>query len=155
MTLMDEIDANGNVVKSNIVLGMYDKLPFGHQWVPHTPTLQEAQTTMITQIELWRDAACQADVSTTVGGTVYPWQADKRSQELLNSVLAMASNGIPCPTVWRSSNNINVAVTQADLVGIAAAMAASTQAAYARSWVLKAQALQQGATIDSVNAITW
>jgi len=154
-TLMDEIDGQGQVVKSNITLGMYDQLPAGHQWVPHVQTLGEAQTDMNAQIEIWRDAACQVNVQSTVSGTVYNWQADQRSKDLLDSVLSLMSHGIAPPTIWRSADNINVAVAPADLIGIAGAMAGSTQAAYAHSWALKASIFSDGVTVAQVNAITW
>lgn len=102
-------------------------------------------------IEAARDAACFADVA----ALSRTWQADKRSQELLGQAIALAGAGLPLPAVWRDAGNADMTVTAlADLLAIAGAMAAQTQAAYAHSWALKAQ-IDAAATAAEVDAVVW
>lgn len=153
--LYDELDRNGVVVRSGIVLGMYDTLPDGHQWVPYVPDLALVKTGRKLDIEAWRDAACCAPCLVPVGGVSHTWQADERSQALLSNAVNLAGAGvIPAPVVWRTADNINVTVTLADLKAIAATIAAQTQAAYTHSWNLKAQ-VDAAAAIADVQLIVW
>jgi hypothetical protein len=143
--------ADGAVIKSGLTLGMYDTLPAGHQWVDHVPALAEAAAVKLLEIQAWRDASCSANVTVPVSNVPYSWQADKRSQDLLSNSVSMVSGGvIPCPTVWRSADNINVLVGIQDLKNICAAIALQTSTAYAKSWALKAQV----AACTSVSQIT-
>ena len=119
--------------------------------VPITP-LPEAKESKKTEICAARDAACYAPVSAL--GHVF--QADARSQELLGGLINLGQlPGFPMPTAWRSLNDTNVPIQSlADLVQIAAAMAAQTQAAYAKSWQLKA-AVDAATTNAEIEAIKW
>ena len=110
--------------------------------------LNAAKTAKRTQIEQDRDTACYANVS--VNG--HSWQADARSQELLASSILLAQAGAYTPAVWRDANNVDVAVTLADLVGISGAIALQTQTAYATSWARKA-ALDVATTVEQVEAV--
>jgi len=95
------------------------------------PTREEKLTT----IERERDATCITSV-TALGRA---WQADARSQQLLNAAITLAQAGLPLPTVWRDADNSDLPVTGlADLLAIAGAIAAQVQAAYAASWAAKA-----------------
>ena len=153
--IYDELDATGAVVRSAITLGPYDSLPDGHQWVPHAVGLDEARAAMRSQIETWRDAACEANVAVPVGGVAYQWQADARSQQLLGTAVSLSAAGaIPAPAVWRSATNVDVTVTLADLKTIAATIAWQTNQAYGHSWALKA-ALDAATTPEAIAAIVW
>lgn len=113
-------------------------------------TLQEAKVAKNAYINAMRENACLSNVTTGLG----TWQADRRSIELLNGAIALASNGIPPPSAWRTADNINVAITLSDLVAIMVEISAQTQTAYAKSWYLKEQ-VQAATTIDQVVAIQW
>ena len=117
---------------------------------PHPDAmLAEAKAAKKRQIEAERDAACEQPV-TALGRT---WDADRRSQELLASAIALAQAGAPLPPVWRDYDNSDMPVTSiADLLAISGAIAAQTQQAYATSWARKA-AVDAATTIDEVEAV--
>ena len=102
---------------------------------PHPDAiLAERKAAKKRQIEAERDAACVQPV-TALGRT---WDADKRSQELLAYAITIAQAGGALPAVWRDHNNENMPVASiADLLAIAGAIAAQTQAAYTASWARK------------------
>ena len=111
--------------------------------------LSRSRANKLAQITRDRDAACVADV--TVLG--HPWQADIRSQQMLASAILLAQAGVYTPTVWRDADNNNMPISSvAQLVSIAGAMAAQTQAAYAASWARKS-ALEAATTIADVEAV--
>ena len=114
---------------------------------PHPDAmLAEAKAAKKRQIEAERDAACEQPV-TALGRT---WDADKRSQELLNGAIALAQAGGPIPAVWRD-NDMPIADIS-DLLTIAGAIAQQVQQAYATSWARKA-AVDAATTIEEVNAV--
>lgn len=117
--------------------------------------LQDAREQQKAIINNARDAAAYADVQAAIGGTVYAWQADARSVSLLNGAITLAQNGGALPPEWRTSDNINVPISAlADLLAIAAAISASVNAAYAKSWTLKAQ-IDAATTVADVQAVVW
>jgi hypothetical protein len=100
------------------------------------------------QIEAERDAESVQDVE----ALARKWQADKRSQELLASALAIANAGGPLPAVWRDADNNDMPINDvSQLLAIAGAIAAQTQAAYAKSWARKA-AVDAATTEGEVDA---
>ena len=114
--LYDELDAQGNIIRSNILLVPGLSLPEGHSWVEHTITLEEAKASKKTEIEEARNKACFIPVS-AIGHT---WQVDTRSQTLLSSAILLAQIGAtPVPPTWRSIDNVDVPVTLDDLKTIA------------------------------------
>ena len=117
---------------------------------PHPDAmLAEAKAAKKRQIEAERDAACEQPV-TALGRT---WDADKRSQELLNGAIALAQAGGPIPAVWRDHDNNDMPIANlSDLIAIAGAIAQHVQTAYATSWMRKA-AVDAATTIDKVNAV--
>lgn len=117
---------------------------------PHPDALLvEAKAAKKRQIEAERDAACEQPV-TALGRT---WDADKRSQELLNGAIALAQAGGPLPAVWRDRDNNDMPIADlSDLLAIAGAIAQQVQTAYAASWARKAAA-DAATTIDEVNAV--
>lgn len=118
---------------------------------PYVPNVARVKAAKFAEIEASRDAAVAAN-ATALG---YQWQADDRSVKLLNGAITLGAQGAPLPAVWRTADNINMPVSSlADLLAIAGAIAAQTQTAYARSWVLKA-AVESATTIQQVEAITW
>ena len=103
------------------------------------------------EIEQWRDAACCADIH-ALG---HIWQADTRCQMILSAAIALATNGLPMPPVWRDVENNNVPITGiGELLTIAGAVAEQTQTAYAISWGLKAQ-VDAAETADELAAVIW
>lgn len=103
---------------------------------PVTKPIESLKLDKISTIEKARDSATHADVSAL--GTM--WQADQRSQELLTSAITLAQSGLPLPPTWRDSFNNDLNITSiSQLLSIAGAIALQTQAAYSRSWQLKAQ----------------
>jgi len=123
------------------------------QVLPADPIpLDELKNIKRAEIRAARDAACYAPVSAL--GHVF--QADARSQELLGGVINLAQlPGFPLPTVWRSLDDVNVPISSlTDLVTIGGALAAQTQAAYAKSWQLKA-AVDAATTNAEIEAIKW
>jgi hypothetical protein len=98
-----------------------------------------------------RDIRCTTDV------IVYgrPWQADLRSQDLLNKAVVLALAGAPLPTAWRDSNNSDMPITSVEqLVVIGGAMAHQTELAYHRSWELKA-AIWAATSEEELSMIEW
>jgi len=103
------------------------------------------------QINQMRDTVCYAPVQ-ALGHT---WQADMRSQDLLNKAISLASLGLPLPTVWRDADNVGMPITSiADLLAIAGAIALQTQAAYELSWSLKAQ-VDAATNLEEVEMVQW
>ena len=117
---------------------------------PHPDAmLAEAKAAKKRQIGAERDAACEQPV-TALGRT---WDADKRSQELLNGVIALAQSGGPIPAVWRDRDNDDMPIAGlSDLLAIAGAIAQQVQQAYTTSWARKA-AVDAATTIYEVNAV--
>lgn len=126
-------------------------LPSGALDAEPTAPLPNVKAAKVREIETARDAACALDV--TALGT--QWQADDRSQKLLSSAITLASAGLPLPSVWRDSLNNDLAITSiSQLLAIAGAMAVQTQAAYAKSWTLKAQ-VNAASDVATINAVVW
>lgn len=116
---------------------------------PPPDPIAEAKAAKRAQITAERDAACVAPVQ-ALGHT---WQADPGSQALLTKAVTLASVGLPLPEVWRSRDNYDMPVDSiGDLLAIAGAMAAQTQAAYATSWARK-DALAAAETIEEIDAV--
>lgn len=116
---------------------------------PPGPSLDSVRALKLAQITKDRDAACFAD-ATALG---HLWQADSRSQQMLASAILLAQAGVYTPTVWRDANNVDVPIANvAQLVAIAGAMAAQTQAAYAQSWARK-QALEAATTVEQIEGV--
>ncbi len=111
--------------------------------------LQAIKAAKLAQIERDRDAACYANVS--VFGR--PWQADPRSQSLMATAILLVNIGVPLPAAWRDADNSNMPLTHvSQLVQIAGAIAAQTEAAYATSWARKT-ALEAATTAAEVGAV--
>ena len=115
--------------------------------------LAKSKAAKIAEIIAARDAACDADVT----AHARQWQADKHSQLLLGQAISLASAGLPLPPVWRDAANAEMPIVSiADLLTIAGAIAAQTQAAYSKSWALKAQVNDKLTdTVAKVKAIAW
>lgn len=114
-------------------------------------TLDEVKAVRRFAVEGNRDI----EIAKNVTAHARPWQADRRSQELLGQAISLAQAGLPLPAAWRDANNSNMTIsTIADLLAIAGAIAAQTQTAYAKSWDLKAQ-IDAATTTAEVEAIIW
>lgn len=116
---------------------------------PAPDPIAEAKATKREQINAERDAACIAPVE-ALGRT---WQADEGSQALLNKAITLAAAGLPLPVVWRDADNVDLVITDlAQLLAIAGAMAAATQAAYTDAFARK-DALKDADTLAEIEAI--
>lgn len=80
------------------------------------------------------------------------FQADEASQIVLTKVLVVGA--VPDGFFWLDANNQPVPMTFAQLQGLAAAMLAQGQAAFAKLQQLKS-AVRAAATIDAVAAVVW
>lgn len=123
----------------------------GANFAAPIPALADAKSAKIAEIISARNAACEADVT----AHSRQWQADKRSQELLNSAITLAASGLPLPTSWRDVANSDMPISSiSDLLAIAGAIAVQTQTAYATSWVKKSQ-VAAAVTVADVQAVMW
>lgn len=149
--LYDEYDANNNLVATNILLIPGLKLPEGHRWEVHLPSIEELKSEKRSYIENNKLNTRLQPVS-ALG---YTWQADTLSQTLLTSAILLAQIGAaPVPPTWRTLDNIDVSVSLDDLKTIAGAMAAQTQYAYSTSWNLKAR-VDAATTAEELASIVW
>ena len=118
--------------------------------IPPKP-LAEVKANKLQQLEAARDRAATLNVT----AHNRQWQADERSQRLLNSAITLSATGAGLPLVWRDVENNNMPITViGELVDIAGAIAAQTQEAYLRSWVLKTD-LAAATTVEAVELIVW
>lgn len=119
------------------------------------PSLDSFKADKKQKIEEWRDIARCSDVVVEIGGVFHTWQADKVSKDLIGDTINLVSNNAATiPPVWRTIDNINVAVTLADLKSIASAMATQTNNAYIHSWQLKSL-VDAATTKAQLEAIVW
>lgn len=151
MNYYDQFDQANNRVYSKIILVPGMSLPEGHYWKEHEPTLEETKLAKLEEIAFNRNLAKYANIE-VLGHT---WQADTISQSLISQAISLDQAGVvAAPTIWRDFDNNNVEVTIDQLKSIAAAMAQSTQQAYIKSWILKAQ-VDTAEDVATVNSITW
>lgn len=115
---------------------------------PPPPTLTDAQSLQIAEIEASYQSAIQLPVSYM--GTTF--QADATSQDVLTKSLAPGS--VPSGFFWLDANNNQVPMTFQQLQGLAAAMLAQGQTAFAKKTMLKQQ-VRSATTVSAVQAITW
>lgn len=113
-----------------------------------TPPLATAQAQQISRIESAYQNAIQQPVAYL--GTTF--QADSGSQDVLAKVLVAGS--VPTGMFWLDSNNTPVAVTFAQLQGLAGAMLMQGQAAFAKKTGLKAQ-IRSATSVADAQAIAW
>lgn len=82
------------------------------------------------------------------------FQADAASQDKLNSALVALNGQAPAGFYWVDADNNQVAMTFAQLQGLAAAMMAQDWAAFQHLQVQKA-AVRAAASVEAVQAIAW
>jgi hypothetical protein len=119
---------------------------------PPPPTLEQIKQRAHAKLNQERDSAITEGVQ--FAGNVF--DADDRSRTNLIGVVAAIQAGIPLPDgfAWRSKDNKDIPKTQADLVGLAAAMLQHVNGAYQKSWSLKATA-DAATTKEAVEAVKW
>lgn len=115
-------------------------------WPP--VTLESMQFDKLKEVESAYQAAIQLPVSYM--GTTF--QADEDSQTVLTKSLSPGS--VPGGFFWLDANNSQVSMTFPQLQGLAAAMLAQGQAAFAKKTVLKQQ-IRNATSVATVQAITW
>lgn len=113
-----------------------------------TESIENLKKKKLEQIIKERDAACIADVTYNN----HQWQADEKSQALLSQAILMAQAGVYVPSVWRTSNNVDVSVSLTDLIAIAGTIALQVQTAYVTSWARKAN-LENATTILDIENV--
>jgi hypothetical protein len=113
------------------------------------PQAQAAQIALLT-------ADYQAAISQPVAYMSTTFQADPDSQMLLNKVLtALTPTGaVPSGFGWLDAGNNLVAMTLAQLQGLAAAMMTQGWAAFQHLQTLKAE-VRAATTVSQVQAIVW
>ena len=133
-------------------------LPEGAVTTAPAPTLQVAQEKKLIELAAAFDKARQASVQfTTAAGVTQTFQADTRSQEFL----AKASQGyqqagaVPAGFYWVSYDGTQVPFALTDLAGLYAVMLAQGWAAFQNLQMKKGVVLAPGATVASVQAVTW
>jgi len=74
-----------------------------------------------------------------IDGVQVPFDADQKGRENLNGVLTAITLSIPVgeTVLRRDSNNVNHALSQAQLIALGAAMLLATQAVFIKSWYIK------------------
>lgn len=119
---------------------------------PPAPTaaqlLSSAQSAQIATIEAAYQNAIQQPVS-YMGAT---FQADQGSQDVLAKSLSAGS--VPSGMFWLDADNAQVQMSFTQLQGLAGAMLAQGQAAFAKKTALKQQ-IRSATTVSAVQAITW
>ena len=80
------------------------------------------------------------------------FQADKRSQDLI--VAALSAGSVPAGFYWKDTANNNVAMTYADLQGLATALLARAQANFDKLQTHKATIATLTARAD-IEAVVW
>ena len=110
--MYDQLDANGQVVRANFQLGMYDKLPEGHRWVEHVSSPEDAKKLMWTAIKAERERlSSDGGYSVAVDGVPKWFHSDPKSktQQL---ALVMFGASVP-PVLWKTMDKSKVPMTQA------------------------------------------
>lgn len=157
--MLSLIDVNGNYYEAeHNITGALEvpKRPSPlHVWlngewvVDLSAQIEAARKVKLDIIVKERNVECES----TISAHGRPWQADKRSTELLNNAITMASVGGMLPPVWRDANNSDMQITSlADLVAIATSIQQNVQLAYTRSWARK-MVLQQASSLEDIVSI--
>jgi hypothetical protein len=115
-------------------------------------TLAQAQAAQLALMDATYDAACQMTVI-YMGAN---FQADAGSQDVLTKTLAALtpSGATPSGFYWVDGNNAQVAMTLAQLQGLAAAMLPPAWAAFQHKQTKKS-AIRAATTVAAIQAITW
>lgn len=144
--------ADGYVAQAGETLIAGDELPDPASLLTPAEALGNAKAAAHARISAARDDAIAAGIA----WNSHSWQADDRSRALLTGAVAAFQAGVPIPQgfTWRTADNQDVPMAMADLVGLAAAMLQAADAAYSRSWKLKAQ-IDAAQSIAAIQAVGW
>ena len=112
------------------------------------PTLPQAQTAKLASLTQAYSTAIQQPVAYT-GHT---FQADTASQQVLTA--SLSAGAVPAGFGWLDINNVKVAMTYADLQGLAGAMLAQGYTAFVRLQERKA-AVRAATTVEAVDLVIW
>ncbi|WP_416052742.1 DUF4376 domain-containing protein [Cupriavidus basilensis] len=110
--------------------------------------LSQAQSAQCSALNMAYNTAIQKPVSYM--GTTF--QADSGSQDTLTK--SLVPGAVPAGFFWLDANNAHVAMTFPQLQGLAMAMLAQGQAAFAKLQVYKT-AVRAATTVAAVQAIVW
>ncbi len=117
-------------------------------YVNPASTLTGAQAAQIAIVE----AAYQTAIQQPVSYMSTTFQADQDSQGVLTK--SLVAGAVPAGFFWLDKNNAQVSMTFAQLQGLASAMLAQGQTAFAKKTTLK-QRINAATTVAAVQAITW
>lgn len=98
------------------------------------------------------ESAYQGAIQLPVAYLGATFQADQGSQDVLAKVLVAGS--VPAGMFWLDASNAPVQMSFAQLQGLAGAMLAQGQTAFAKKTSLKQQ-IRAAQTVQAVQAITW
>lgn len=117
-----------------------------------TATLEDVIREAKARINMAREEAVAAGVS--YAGNLY--DSNERSRENLTGTVAAMEAGVPLPAgfTWRTADNKDVPMTAQDLVGLAGAMLQHVNAAYVKSWELKAK-IDAATSKEEIEAVNW
>jgi len=138
--IIAKVETTHNITLTKITLADYEAMI--------TPTLAELQIAKVSELYASYNKVNESDIaymSTT-------FQADKKSQDLIVSVLSAGS--VPSGFYWFDKANNQVAMTYADLQGLSGAILARGQVNFAKLQGLKAK-VKSAKTKTDLNKIKW
>ena len=115
-------------------------------------TLKELKFAKKQEIESAYQKAIQEPIQYIVNSNTYIFQADKKSQDILSQIIAVAP--INFETDWLDINNNPIHVTLDDLKGLAQAILARGQQLFAKKVTLKKQ-IEQCTDKKCLEQIKW
>lgn len=125
-------------------------LPKGAKLAAPERTLDEVKTDKVQNLKAERDAREVEPIS--YNGNSYDY--DEKARDRINAaIIALESAGSSATLTWTTADNQDVKVTAANLRGVAAAVAARSNALHIAYRKAKAQ-VEQATTIAEVEAIT-
>jgi hypothetical protein len=138
--IIAKVEATHNTTLTEITLTDYEALI--------APTLDELKAKKISELTQAYNTEIEADIAYM--NTTF--QADKYSQDMISKVLAVGS--VPTGLYWVDTINNQVAMTYADLQGLAGAMLARGQVVFDKLQGLKAQ-VRSAVNETELNSIGW
>jgi hypothetical protein len=115
-------------------------------------TLEELKQFKKQEIEKSYEEALQQPITYNINGTDYTFQADEKSQDILNKVIVAAPDNFV--TNWLDINNNFVQMTLKDLKGLAQAILNRGQQLFLKKVQLKQQ-INNASTEKELSKISW
>lgn len=147
----NELNLNGEIIKSNFRLVPGMQLSKGHTWVEYKPNILEHITIKRSYINDTRDKLLYEDIEYDS----HYWQTDSKSLSSMSSSILLALNNISSlPSTWRTRNNIDVEITIDYLTNVLATISDRNKNIFDKARVLKDSA-ETCIDLDSLNKLTW